>query len=96
MNNNSLILIVEDEEAISNFISTILTSNNYNLIKTGKARKLEYNPAEWLRKSSISSVRRIWADRLGSYSGLPSPCVSAFFFGSVFSLIPHMPQTAAQ
>ncbi|MEL7657353.1 MAG: response regulator transcription factor [Bacillota bacterium] len=39
MNKDPLILIVEDEEAISNFISAILTSNNYNLIKTGKGKE---------------------------------------------------------
>jgi len=39
MNNNPLILIVEDEEAICNFISAILTSNNFNLIKTGKGKE---------------------------------------------------------
>ena len=38
MNKNPLILIVEDEEAISNFMSAVLTSNNYNLIKTGKGK----------------------------------------------------------
>jgi len=31
-----LVLIVEDEEAISNFISAVLTSNHYSAIKTGK------------------------------------------------------------
>lgn len=38
MNRNLVILLVEDELAISNFISTILTHNNYNVIKaeTGK------------------------------------------------------------
>lgn len=38
MNNNLVILLVEDETGISNFISTILTHNNYNVIKaaTGK------------------------------------------------------------
>lgn len=36
MENKPLILIVEDEEGISNFISAILTSNGYNVIKTGK------------------------------------------------------------
>ena|SRR5665647_1556839 len=39
MNNNPLILIIEDEEAICNFISAILTSNNYNFIKTGKGKE---------------------------------------------------------
>lgn len=39
MNSNPLILIVEDEEAICNFISAILTSNNFNLIKTGKGKE---------------------------------------------------------
>ena len=33
MNNNPLILIVEDDEGISNFMSAILTSNHYNLVK---------------------------------------------------------------
>ena len=38
MNKNLVILLVEDELAISNFISTILTHNSYNVIKaeTGK------------------------------------------------------------
>jgi Response regulators consisting of a CheY-like receiver domain and a winged-helix DNA-binding domain len=36
MINDPLILIVEDEEGICNFLSVILTSNNFNLIKTGK------------------------------------------------------------
>jgi two-component system, OmpR family, KDP operon response regulator KdpE len=36
MNNNPLILIVEDDETICNFISAVLTSNDYNIIKTGK------------------------------------------------------------
>ena len=36
MENKPLILIVEDEEGISNLISTILTTNGYNVIKTGK------------------------------------------------------------
>jgi len=39
MNNNLLILLVEDELAISNFISTILTHNNYNVIKTEKGKE---------------------------------------------------------
>lgn len=39
MNKNPLILIVEDEEAISNFISVVLTSNDYNVIKTGKGKE---------------------------------------------------------
>jgi two-component system KDP operon response regulator KdpE len=33
MNNRLMILLVEDELAISNFISTVLTHNNYNVIK---------------------------------------------------------------
>ncbi len=39
MNKNPLILIVEDEEAICNFMSAVLTSNDYNLIKTGKGKE---------------------------------------------------------
>ena len=38
MNKDPLILIVEDEEAISNFISAVLNSNQFNVIKTGKGR----------------------------------------------------------
>lgn len=34
-----MILIVEDEEAISNFISAVLASNDYNLIKTGRGKE---------------------------------------------------------
>jgi two-component system, OmpR family, KDP operon response regulator KdpE len=35
----TLILIVEDEDGISNFISAILTSNQYQIIKTGKGNE---------------------------------------------------------
>lgn len=38
MNNKLLILLVEDETAISNFISTILTHNNYNVIRAEKGK----------------------------------------------------------
>lgn len=38
MNKDPLILIVEDEEAISNFISAVLNSNQFNIIKAGKGR----------------------------------------------------------
>lgn len=36
MNNKMLILLVEDESGISNFISAILLANNYNVIQTTK------------------------------------------------------------
>lgn len=39
MNKNPLILIVEDEEAISSFISTLLTSNDYNILKTASGQE---------------------------------------------------------
>jgi two-component system, OmpR family, KDP operon response regulator KdpE len=39
MNSKPLILIVEDEEAISNFISAILTSNDYNILKASKGKE---------------------------------------------------------
>jgi len=39
MNNKIVILIVEDENGISNFISAILTSNDYNIIKTAKGKE---------------------------------------------------------
>ena len=39
MNNRSVILIVEDEERICNFISAILTSNDFNVIKTSKGKE---------------------------------------------------------
>lgn len=39
MNNKPLILVVEDEEVICNFISAILTSNEYNIIKTAKGKE---------------------------------------------------------
>lgn len=38
MNNKLLILLVEDEIAISNFISTILTHNNYSVLKADKGK----------------------------------------------------------
>lgn len=39
MNNQPLILIVEDDESISNFISAILTSNNYTVMKTARGKE---------------------------------------------------------
>ncbi|WP_313341213.1 response regulator transcription factor [Sedimentibacter sp.] len=39
MNNKPLILIVEDEEGICNFISAILLSNEYNVIKAAKGKE---------------------------------------------------------
>ncbi len=38
MNKDPLLLIVEDEEAIRNFISAVLNSNQFNVIQTGKGR----------------------------------------------------------
>jgi two-component system KDP operon response regulator KdpE len=39
MNHKLLILLVEDEVAISNFISTVLTSNEYNVVKATKGKE---------------------------------------------------------
>lgn len=39
MNNKPLILIVEDDEGISNFISAILTSKDYNVMKSSKGKE---------------------------------------------------------
>lgn len=39
MHNKPQILIVEDDEGIGNFISAILTSNGYNIIKTSKGKE---------------------------------------------------------
>ncbi len=39
MDNKALILIVEDDECICNFISAILTSNDYNVIKADKGKE---------------------------------------------------------
>jgi len=39
MNNKRLILLVEDEIAISNFISTVLTSNDYSVIKATRGKE---------------------------------------------------------
>lgn len=38
MNNKSVVLLVEDEPAISNFISTILTTNDYSVIKAANGK----------------------------------------------------------
>jgi Response regulators consisting of a CheY-like receiver domain and a winged-helix DNA-binding domain len=38
MGNKLLVLLVEDETAISSFISTVLTSNNYNVVKAVNGR----------------------------------------------------------
>lgn len=39
MNNKVMILVVEDENGISNFISAILTSNDYDVKKTGSGKE---------------------------------------------------------
>lgn len=39
MNNKPLILIIEDDEGICNFISAILNSNNYSSVTTGKGNE---------------------------------------------------------
>jgi len=39
MSLDPLVLIVEDDEAISNFISAVLTSNDYKIIKTKKGKE---------------------------------------------------------
>jgi two-component system, OmpR family, KDP operon response regulator KdpE len=39
MSNKMLILLVEDESGISNFISAVLASNDYNVIKTSKGKE---------------------------------------------------------
>ncbi|MCL2338028.1 MAG: response regulator transcription factor [Firmicutes bacterium] len=39
MHNQPLILIVEDEDTISNFISSMLASNGYRCVKTGSGRE---------------------------------------------------------
>lgn len=39
MNINPLILVVEDEAAISNFMSAILTSNHYSLVKASSGKE---------------------------------------------------------
>ena len=39
MNNKQQILIVEDEKGISNFMSTVLTSNDYQVIKCQKGKE---------------------------------------------------------
>ena len=39
MNNNLLVLLVEDEAAISNFISAVLTHNNYNVVKAERGKE---------------------------------------------------------
>ena len=39
MSIKSLVLIVEDEEGIGNFISTVLTSNQYSTLRTGKGKE---------------------------------------------------------
>ncbi len=39
MNNKPLILIVEDEDAINNFISTMLTSNEYQIMKAKSGKE---------------------------------------------------------
>ncbi|MBR0597013.1 response regulator [Sinanaerobacter chloroacetimidivorans] len=38
MNKNPLVLIVEDEEAICSFISAVLVSNDFNVMKTAKGK----------------------------------------------------------
>jgi two-component system, OmpR family, KDP operon response regulator KdpE len=39
MENKALIMIVDDEDSISNYISAVLTSNTFSIIKTSKGRE---------------------------------------------------------
>ena len=39
MENKTTILVVEDHDSASNYISSILTTNNFNVIKTAKGKE---------------------------------------------------------
>lgn len=83
MSMNPLILIVEDEEAISNFISAILTSNNYDVIKTGKGNEAvsmaaSHSPDLILLDLGLPDIDGVEVlKRIRKWSNLPVIVVSA-------------------
>lgn len=83
MSMNPLILIVEDEEAISNFISAILTSNHYDVIKTGKGSEAvsmaaSHSPDLILLDLGLPDIDGIEVlKRIREWSSLPVIVVSA-------------------
>lgn len=83
MSMNPLILIVEDEEAISNFISAILTSNHYDVIKTGKGSEAvsmaaSHSPDLILLDLGLPDIDGVEVlKRIREWSNLPVIVVSA-------------------
>ena len=64
MENKPLILLVEDEESMSSYISSILTLNNYNVIKTSKGKEAiqmaaSYYPDLMLLNLGLPDIRGI-------------------------------------
>ncbi len=80
---NPLILIVEDEEAISGFISAVLKSNHYDVIKTGKGSEAismaaSHSPDLILLDLGLPDIDGIEVlKRIREWSGLPVIVVSA-------------------
>jgi two-component system KDP operon response regulator KdpE len=83
MNNNPLILIVEDEEAIGNFITAVLSSNQYNLIRTGSGKEAismaaSHSPDLILLDLGLPDMDGIEVLRaVRAWSGIPIIVVSA-------------------
>jgi len=83
MNNNPLILLVEDEEAIGNFITAVLSSNQYNLIRTGSGKEAvsmaaSHSPDMILLDLGLPDMDGIEVLRtIRSWSSLPIIVVSA-------------------
>ena len=83
MNNNPLILIVEDEEGICGFISAVLISNDFNVIKTAKGKEAvsmaaSYGPDLILLDLGLPDMDGIEVlKKIRQWSGIPIVVVSA-------------------
>ncbi len=83
MNNQPLILIIEDDETISNFISAILTANGYRVVKTqkgsqGVAMAASHSPDLVLLDLGLPDMDGVEVLKLlRAWSGIPVVVVSA-------------------
>ncbi len=83
MSNKLLVLLVEDEAAISNFISAVLTSNDYSVIKAKKGKDAvmmtaSYCPDLILLDLGLPDMDGIEVlDNIRSWSNIPIVVVSA-------------------
>ena len=83
MNNKPLVLIVEDEEGICKFISTILIANDFNVMKTAKGKEAismvaSHNPDLILLDLGLPDIDGVEVLKtIRQWSGIPVIVVSA-------------------